>query len=106
MGKKNDYFRTVDILENLSSTISKHNRLVQIKNRTDDFDLSEHITATLKFLRSTPNSAQRKKFSFAPFPSRSPVYGLYEYCIEQTAKQKPEWQILAEKHEWKPPKDD
>lgn len=89
-----------------TNTLSWHiKNLGKLKLKTEDDILISQIEKAIKGLqflyshcehKSEPGSIDKLK--------RPEIKDLFDYCNNKIGFKKPEWQILAERHGWLPPK--
>ena len=101
-----DYEKTERILYTRGSGTSLQNKLIAVMIKTEDELLKERIKDILpvefnmKFDRK--NGRPQKTGSFILSQS---VKTLVAYIEEMKARNQPQWQILAKRHGWQPPRD-
>lgn len=106
--EKKLYQDVLVILEKRSTRRAEHNSLATIEVQSEDRLLKEKIQAYRKNLIRLPEKATS---AFWNSPKVVEVRKeiekcrkeLAEYCQNVLASNKPEWQIIAEQHGWKPP---
>lgn len=100
------YQETIDSLKSLQTPTTHIKKLGVILTKTEDSKLYSLIQNTLTFLqqrhanprikgKSTPGDLYNNPFA--------PIKALIQYCEQFTKKNKPEWQVLAERNGWTPP---
>lgn len=99
------YSKVLVVLDECGSLSSKHNKLVKLYHSTEDTKLKELIRVYSEYL----SEAARCQKSKLPAncqrvlrASASEREALREYCTELNLSKKPEWQILAERYDWRP----
>jgi ABC-type glutathione transport system ATPase component len=87
-------------------TLSSHiTSLGKIKNASEDERLNGAIDNLIRDLQFTHANGKHKSTPVALSSGTSPeVQGIINYCKQVVGSKKPEWQILAERHGWTPPK--
>ncbi len=97
---KKTYQTTIDALMTYGTYASIINKLNKVYVSTEDADLKKALFAIICNLKEVA-SIKNKTTSL---PLDAPLYKqIIEYCENCIQSMKPEWQITAEKHGWKPP---
>lgn len=102
----NNYQKTLYELSKDSSLVSKYNNLMKIYYSTEDFKLKDLIRNYAGVLQTAEEYRKNKLPSHCQNTlsnGRSLYQNLYDYCTEVRMSKKPEWQILAERYNWRPP---
>lgn len=90
-----------------SRTISSHiDKLQGFLDNAHDSQLKSYLSASIRELtKAQPLVKKLKKSSERTFLdiNKPPFKNLYDYCVQQAAIGKPEWQIEAEHNGWTPP---
>lgn len=99
------YEKTLSSLSEVKTVSSHMSALGKIRNATEDMSSKQLIDAVINELqrlhlhsksKSTPLSLEKA--------TASEVVNLITYCKAAVGSKKPEWQILAERNGWTPPK--
>lgn len=94
-------------LSKQSSFKAKHNSLMKLYYETEDYILKDYIR------RYAEGLAEAEKYRVSKLPSHcnsvlqqiEPIkVALINYCNDTESCKKPEWQILAERYGWVPPR--
>ncbi|RZI86016.1 MAG: hypothetical protein EOP38_02885 [Rubrivivax sp.] len=98
------YKQTITTITEVKTLASHMASLGKIMATSEDgqlYNFIANVVFALQFqfqnsiAKSTPTSLM-----FHPVPA---TVQLFEYCKYQNRLKKPEWQILAERHDWTPP---
>jgi len=102
------YQETIDSLKKFQTPATHITSLGKILNKTEDTSLQALIQATLLLLQQ---AHANKKVQGKTTPGNlynaqhAPIKALIAYCERFIQVKKPEWQVLAERHDWTPPAD-
>ena len=92
---------------NKNSTLKQqYNNLVKLRYSTEERELRKYIDAWLNVLDGAENFRLRKLYARTSelLNSSSNIkQNLIDYCNDVIWSKKPEWQILAERNDWRPP---
>jgi len=97
---KKCYQATIDALMTQGTYAGIINKLNKVYVDTEDADLKKALLAiicNLKEVASIKNKTISLSFNGPPYKQ------IIDYCENCIQSMKPEWQIIAEKHGWKPP---
>lgn len=111
----NEYQKVLVILQESATISSKTNKLLKIEITTEDHTLAILVRTLLDRYKWHVPPGRYRRADRVPdgFPTshkewlisiRVPKRDLENYCMNTLAKEKPQWQILAERHGWKPGK--
>lgn len=101
------YKRCLLELSKQSSFKSIHNNLMKLYYETEDYTLKDYIR------RYAEGLAEAEKYRISKLISHcssvlhqiEPIkVSLINYCSDMESLRKPEWQILAERYGWTPPR--
>lgn len=101
----NSYDKTIKSVTEVKTLVAHMTSLGQIMATSEDtslFDLITEVVMALQYqhqhsmAKSTPTS-----LLFHPIP---PTVRLVDYCRRKIMLKKPEWQVLAERNGWTPPR--
>ena len=99
------YEKALKSMREIKTATAHLTALGKIRAATEDETLRELIIELYRTLGSAV--ASKRKGKSLPFPldqgDAQEIRRLMEYCSRVTASKKPEWQILALRHGWKPP---
>lgn len=101
-----NYQKVLVELDKNSSIKAQYNNLVKILYSTEDRQLKFFINSWLNVLDNAEHYRVRNlpNHVIGYLNENSHVkQNLIDYCNDIIRTSKPEWQILAEKHGWKPP---
>lgn len=100
------YQETIDSLKSLQTPATHIKKLGVILNKTEDSKLRTLIQSTLTLLQQR-HADPRVKGKSTPGnlynAPHTPIKALIQYCEQFIKKNKPEWQVLAERNGWIPP---
>jgi len=103
---KKDYHAVLSALVDygtLASIINKLNRVLITTEDTDLKNVIEPVVARVdKALRDLPHGKQSMKTSLRQQLKVEPFKSVAEYCQHCIGSTKPQWQIIAEHHDWGP----
>lgn len=98
------YSKTIEAMMVTALPPARANKFIAIYTKTEDQELKVRLDAAIKLLRSSeyregvaPTSAGDRLD--LEHPQWKP---LRLFCEEAIASQKPEWQVIAERHGWLP----
>lgn len=100
------YQETIDVLKSLETIATHIKKLGVILNKTEDSQLQTLIQNTVTLLqRSHANPRVKGKSTPGNLynAQQAPIKALIQYCEQFIKKNKPEWQVLAERNGWTPP---
>ncbi|MCP1584394.1 hypothetical protein [Pseudoxanthomonas mexicana] len=103
---KKDYLAVIETVNGIRTAAQFHERLNKIAVSTEDEQLRRVLNPVMQALRNAHNQAMLSKVAGKKFALKfqvEPFAGLVKYCTQLLASQKPTWQILAERHGWRPP---
>lgn len=99
------YEKTISELKDLKSIASHITSLGKLMNKTEDTQLQKLLADVIHKLQNAHANPKVKAKStpVALIDSTSNVIkALIRYCTTFIKAQKPEWQVLAERHGWAP----
>ncbi|HBL7007456.1 TPA: hypothetical protein LSH92_002635 [Citrobacter koseri] len=100
------YQETIDSLKSFETPATHIKKLGIILNKTEDSKLHTLIQNTVALLQKS-HSNPRVKGKSTPGnlynAPDTPIKALIQYCEQFIKKNKPEWQVLAERNRWTPP---
>ncbi|WMD23282.1 hypothetical protein RAS12_13200 [Achromobacter seleniivolatilans] len=101
---KTSYSKTLEALMVSAQVRARANKFIAIYTTTEDLDLRIQLDSAIKLLSSNeytqgvaPTSAGDRLN--LDHPQWKP---LRSFCEDAIASQKPEWQVIAERHGWQP----
>lgn len=99
------YEKTVSTLS-AHKTIAKHiSDLDKVKEKSEDDKLNQELHSLILELQSVHGRLKNKSaISALSDGSSKEVKAIIQYCKNHITSKKPEWQILAERYGWTPPK--
>lgn len=92
-----DYLDTLEAIGLLATFSAIHNRLHKIRVHTEDMKLADLLGASTSLL-----SASSIRIKTNINLNKPEHQKLHRYCTSMIAKNKPQWQILAERNGWAP----
>lgn len=99
------YEKTLASLNEIKTINSHLAGLGKIKAKSEDASLNSLLDAVVLELQRLYVSSKHKSLRFSIEPAgKREVERLVKYCRTAIGTKKPEWQILAERHGWTPPK--
>lgn len=100
------YQETIDSLKKMQTRAQHIKKLGDILNKTEDQKLKQLIKPLINGIQAVLAHPKTigKTIPVALFDEGDNVIvNLKTYCAQFVAVQKPEWQVLAERHGWTPP---
>ena len=98
-----DYQHVEEILTSISSLASFNNKLVKVRSSTDDHELRRRIGKVVGHLENAWRASGKAGGAVSLRVDLEPYVSLISFCRECRLKNKPQWQLLAEKSGWCPP---
>ncbi len=99
------YEKTLNSIKEIKTAASHLTALGKVRATSEDKNLVQAIDALVRELQSSHAGSKNKSTPFALEASTAPVaINLIRYCNQAIGSKKPEWQILAERNGWTPPK--
>lgn len=99
------YEKTLKSLKEIKSISSHLTALGKVKAASADTLLNQAIDSLVRELQHAHANSRHKSTPTSLENATAPeAKALLEYCIRAIGSKKPEWQILAERHGWTPPK--
>lgn len=99
------YEKTLKSLKEVKTFSSHITALGKILNSSEDTSLNQLLEFLIKELQLSHLKSKNKSTPLSlEKATATEVTRLIEYCKLAVGSKKPEWQILAERHGWTPPK--
>jgi hypothetical protein len=99
------YEKTLSSLKEIKTAASHLTALGKIRATSEDKNLIQAIDALVRELQVSHARSKTKSTPFSLETTTAPeALNLIRYCKQAIASKKPEWQILAERNGWTPPK--
>ncbi|MBU2852397.1 hypothetical protein [Acidithiobacillus ferrivorans] len=99
------YEKTLKSLKEIKSISSHLTALGKVKVASEDTSLNQAIDSLVRELQHAHANSKHKSTPTSLENATAPeAKALLQYCIRAIGSKKPEWQILAERHGWTPPK--
>lgn len=99
------YEKTLSSLKEIKTAASHLTALGKIRATSEDTNLVRAIDALVRELQSSHARSTSKSTPFSLEAATAPeAINLIKYCKQAIGNKKPEWQILAERNGWTPPK--
>jgi helix-turn-helix protein len=99
------YEKTLVSLSEVKTVASHLSALGKIRNATEDMNCKQLIEALIKELQHLHLKTKSKSMPLSlENATASEVLNLTKYCKAAVGSKKPEWQIMAERNGWIPPK--
>ncbi|MGP9798998.1 hypothetical protein ACT3UJ_16765 [Halomonas sp. 86] len=101
----NYYEKTLVSLKEVKSASAHMTALGKIRAATEDSTLIQAIDTLVRELQNGHARSKSKGTPFSIENAQAPeAKALINYCQKAVGSKKPEWQILAERNGWTPPK--
>ena len=99
------YEKTLKSLKEIKTFSSHLTALGKIKAVSEDTSLKQAIDALVRELQYAHATSKKKSTPTSLENATVPeAKALLQYCQRAIGSKKPEWQIIAERHNWVPPK--
>jgi hypothetical protein len=105
---KKDYIRVLTALDRTGTLDAAFNQLGEVQMETEDSSLGDML-ARASAVRQQALHHHKKVRLVALNPNECPdlvaaVRTLYRYCLQQRDASQPQWEILASRAGWTPPR--
>jgi hypothetical protein len=99
------YEKTLSSLKEIKTVTAHLTALGKVRAASEDKNLIQAIDALVRELQSSRARSKNKSTPFSLEAATVPeAVNLIRYCKQAIGSKKPEWQILAERNGWTPPK--
>lgn len=105
MNDAKEYQKVIEACTGLATVSSIQNKLNSIASSTEDAVLKRLLATAIGHLEQTYRAALSRKIHNQKSNASlqvSPFKELAAYCKDRISEKKPQWQVLAERHNWGP----